>query len=357
MIADITGYTTYLSDSELEHAQEVLASLIGLLMKSARPPLKVSGLEGDAVFSYSLADFDLGAQTFVEIIEQTYVAFRRAIDLMVLNNICQCNACTNIKNLDLKFFVHHGTFGIHRPGDREELIGSDVIYIHRILKNHIRESTGISAYAAYTTAAVNGLGLNRADFIIHNDTFENLGEIQLLVQDMHPVWIRQKERQIVPFPPKSTALAASIDLPMPAELVWDFLAKPEYRQVILGADRVDIRDRLPDGRIGEGSTFRCFHGDREVQQLILEWRPFERIVTRDRMRPKLSCLVEFLLTPTESGTRLSVRVGALEGPTVQRLFMSTAMKTMNRAHKRDLEAFGLAVQQQLAHELGKLAVD
>ena len=35
-------------------------------------------------------------QTFVELIEDTYVAFRRAIDLMVVNTTCECNACRNI---------------------------------------------------------------------------------------------------------------------------------------------------------------------------------------------------------------------------------------------------------------------
>lgn len=348
IIADITGYTTYLSESELEHAQEVLASLIGLLMESARPPLKVSGLEGDAVFSYALPGLDLAAQTFVEIIEQTYVAFRRAIDLMVLNNTCQCNACTNINNLDLKFFVHHGSFAIHRPGDREELVGSDVIYIHRILKNHIRESTGIVAYSAYTTAAVERLGLSGKDFIVHKDTFENLGDTQLMIRDMHPVWVRERERNIVGFPKDSVALDGSINLPMPPELVWDFLIRPEFRQVILGADRLDVRDRLSDGRIGEGSTFQCFHGNREVQQLILEWRPFERIVTRDRMTSKLSGLAEFALTPIDSGTRLTVRVGALEGPTLRKLFMGAAIKGMKKSHQRDLESFSQAVQAELA---------
>lgn len=348
VIADITGYTTYLSESELEHAQEVLASLIGLLMESARPPLKVSGLEGDAVFSYALPGLDLKPQTFVEIIEQTYVTFRRAMNLMVLNNTCQCNACTNISNLDLKFFVHHGSFAIHRLGDREELVGTDVILIHRILKNHIRESTGIVAYSAYTNAAVERLGLSAKDFVVHNDTFENLGDTQLMIRDMHPVWVRERERSIVDFPRDSAALDGSIDLPMPPELVWDFLAKLEYRQIILGADRLDVRDRLSDGRIGEGSSFQCFHGDREVQQLILEWRPFERIVTRDRINSKLSSLSEFELTPIDSGTRLSVRVGALQGPALSKLIMGAAIKRMKKSHQRDLESFGQAVRTELA---------
>jgi len=37
LIADITGYTRYLSESELEHAQETLTALLELLVENTRP--------------------------------------------------------------------------------------------------------------------------------------------------------------------------------------------------------------------------------------------------------------------------------------------------------------------------------
>jgi len=46
LIADITGYTLYLSQSELEHAQETLAALLRLLVDHTRPPLVISRLAG-----------------------------------------------------------------------------------------------------------------------------------------------------------------------------------------------------------------------------------------------------------------------------------------------------------------------
>ncbi|HJQ94364.1 MAG TPA: DUF2652 domain-containing protein, partial [Acidimicrobiia bacterium] len=93
LIADITGYTTYLNESELEHAKETLTDLLELLIGHIKPPLVVSSLEGDAVFSYGLDPGFVSSQTFLEGIEDMYVAFRRAIELMVLNNTCRCNAC------------------------------------------------------------------------------------------------------------------------------------------------------------------------------------------------------------------------------------------------------------------------
>jgi hypothetical protein len=43
-IADITGYTMYLSQSELEHAHGVIESLLTLLIDHTRPPLVINRL-------------------------------------------------------------------------------------------------------------------------------------------------------------------------------------------------------------------------------------------------------------------------------------------------------------------------
>jgi uncharacterized protein DUF2652 len=100
LIADITGYTAYLSASELEHAQEILTELLELLIQYTRPPLIISRLAGDAVISYTLQDQFMQGQTFVELIEDTYVAFPKAIERMALNNTCGCQACANVSALE-----------------------------------------------------------------------------------------------------------------------------------------------------------------------------------------------------------------------------------------------------------------
>ena len=125
LISDITGYTVFLKDSELEHARETLTALLEILVGGTRPPLTISRLEGDGVFSYGIEGFGLRGQTFLEMIEGLYVAFRRAIDMMVLNTMCSCNACANIANLDLKFFVHHGEFLTQDVGRYRDLVGTD----------------------------------------------------------------------------------------------------------------------------------------------------------------------------------------------------------------------------------------
>ena len=149
----------------------------------------------DAVFSYGLAGVAQGGQTLVEMIEGTYVAFRRAIEQMVINTTCQCNACANISTLDLKFLVHHGRFSISSLRGMDELVGSAVNEVFRLLKNGITDTTGIHAYTAYSAGAVEALGLDgfTTNLTRHTETYPGLDPLTVWVQDMHPVWEQERD--------------------------------------------------------------------------------------------------------------------------------------------------------------------
>src|SRR5947207_14613679 len=56
LIADISGYTGYLADVELDHAQDILADLIGAVVTALRPNFRLAKLEGDAAFTFIATD-------------------------------------------------------------------------------------------------------------------------------------------------------------------------------------------------------------------------------------------------------------------------------------------------------------
>ena len=56
MIADITGYTAFLSKTELTHAQEILEALMNTLVEHIHPLIVISRIEGDGVFVYIFED-------------------------------------------------------------------------------------------------------------------------------------------------------------------------------------------------------------------------------------------------------------------------------------------------------------
>ena len=321
LIADISGYTQYLTSSELEHAQEVLSSLMELLIDRTLPPLRVAGLQGDAVFSYGLGGGALGGQALVEMIEETYVAFRRAIDQMVLNTTCQCNACANISALDLKFLVHYGTFSIGPLRGSDELVGSAVIEIHRLLKNHITDATGIRAYTAYTAAAVEALGMDgfTTNLTRHTETYPDLDALALWIQDMHPVWERDREGTRFRVSPGDVLVQVEDELPVPLGVVWDLLLQPTYRSILFGLDRQEPGQRQ-EGRIAEGSVFTCYHGrSPETTQTVLALQPLKRMVTEDTTPiPGARIFDEISLEPRGDSTVVTITCSRARGPWLSR---------------------------------------
>ena len=53
VIADISGYTSFVAKTELEHSHEILSELLSLLVENFKPLMTISNLEGDAVFGYA----------------------------------------------------------------------------------------------------------------------------------------------------------------------------------------------------------------------------------------------------------------------------------------------------------------
>ena len=58
VIADIGGYTRYLSGVELEHSADVLADLLQTVVNALEPNFPVAKVEGDAIFVYDAGEAD-----------------------------------------------------------------------------------------------------------------------------------------------------------------------------------------------------------------------------------------------------------------------------------------------------------
>jgi hypothetical protein len=342
LIADITGYTRYLSKSELEHAQETLTALLELLVENTRPPLVISRLAGDAVISYGLREDFFQGQSFIEKIEDTYVTFRKALERLVLNNTCRCNACANISSLDLKFFVHYGTFGIQRISEHDELVGSDINLLHRLLKNNVTEATGFGAYALYTEATIRQLGIKDLEGTMtpHHEVYEHLGEVSVWVQDLHPKWEKKRSATEVTFPHDRIWTQIEVYIEMPREIVWDYLIQPKYRNSLVGSDRMEIANRS-NGRIAPGSIYQCYHGDKMVPQTILEWQPFERMIVSELspLFPGSGGISEYRLDSNGGSTILTKSLGRPTGPFFGRALLYLLLPVFNRLMPRAFEKF------------------
>lgn len=185
VLADISGYTAFVAQTEIEHADMALSFLLETIVEKISGLLTICQLEGDAVFAYIEESKLKEAKSLLGLIDQTYLAFRDHAEALHAGATCPCRACKAIPTLDLKFMVHHGEFILQRVAGVEHLLGTDVNLIHRLSKNHVSESTGWRGYALFTNQGLERMQTDKTSFVQQTESYEHLGEVETFVMDMH----------------------------------------------------------------------------------------------------------------------------------------------------------------------------
>jgi len=192
LLADISGYTSFVARTEIEHAHIALSFLLETIVEKLSACLTISKLEGDAVFCYCEAGSLPEGKSLLELIDQTYLAFRDKAQDLWAHATCDCKACKAIPTLDLKFMVHHGDFIIQQVAGIKDLLGTDVNLIHRLTKNHVTESTGWQGYALFTHQGLERAQADKTAFVQQTESYEHLGAVETYVMDMHVRYAEMK---------------------------------------------------------------------------------------------------------------------------------------------------------------------
>lgn len=117
ILADISGYTSFVARTEIEHAGMALSFLLETIVEKLGRLLTIAKLEGDAVFAYIEESRLQDCKSLLALIDQTYLAFRDRALALHSQATCPCKACQALPTLDLKFVLHHGDFSSSRwPG-------------------------------------------------------------------------------------------------------------------------------------------------------------------------------------------------------------------------------------------------
>ncbi len=306
VITDISGYTEYLTGSELDHANEILQSLFDAQLQAVKHPFLISGFRGDAIFMYVPETNFVQSQSFLEALENFYIVFAETLQQMQYNTTCTCRACKNMAMLDLKMCTHYGEYVVQKLGDREELLGADVIVPHRMLKNHVIEKTGIKSYALFSDVAAQKLNLREycEKLVPHTEVYEHLGEVPMCAYDLRLVWEREQAKRRKFVSAEEAWVKLETELPFPPALIWEYLTTPALEAGFLGYDFAERVDLL-GGRMREGAGLHCAHGNMHVHSKILDWKPFE-YYTMEQSVMGLTYLGTRRLTPIDNGTRLGI---------------------------------------------------
>ena len=318
VIADISGFTSYLAKVELEHAHEILTDLLETIVKEFKTLLTISKLEGDAVFANVSQTKMPGGERLLELIENTYVAFRQQREISRKNTTCTCNACQSIPTLDLKFFIHHGDYIVQEVSGIRELVGSDVNLIHRLMKNHVTENTGWSAYILCTQRAFQNMSVHMEGTHEQAESYEHLGEIQIYCIDMHARYNAIMEARRVIISPEDADFSLAHDFFAPQPIIWHWITEAEKRTLVSGAKNLFTSKSRPGGRSGPGAINHCAHG-KDLKGLsvetILDWRPFDYL-TKENKDGKLVLRETWRLEPIRDneGTRLHIYGKLISAP-------------------------------------------
>lgn len=304
LLADISGYTAYLAGTELEHAQDVLADLLESIIAEIEPPFTVSKLEGDAVFAY-MPERELDASRLFDTVDAAYFAFRRRLRDVVHSTTCDCNACVLIPSLDLKFLVHSGEYVIRTIGRTEELTGSDVILVHRLLKGTASDLVGEDAYLEVTKAALDSVGgdPDTLDLLEHAEALD-VGNVTVYLQNLETRWQTEQKSGHGVVTPETALGVYTGEVPLTPQEMWDWVTVPNKR-IMWQVGLTEVTEDV-DGRRGVGTVNHCAHGGGTTIQEIVDWHPFSTFTSRDRPDwVDAVFLSTLILSRSENGTSIT----------------------------------------------------
>jgi len=333
LITDISGYTRFLVGSELQHAKEILDTLLQTTIDAIRPPMRVLNTRGDAVLAFVAAADFVQPQTLLEAIRLIYFDFRRQLNLMDLNTTCTCNACANMATLDLKLFIHFGEYIEQDIGGALELQGADVILANLLLKNTVKEATGLAGYGLITDAAV--AAMEAADLVagmrLHRETYEHFDEVAMHIWDLPAEWDTEGARHRAAISPADAWITESIDTAAPQWVAWDHATDTEEKRRYYDMISVDRVDDLA-GPVREGSRYHCVHQLGDVTFIITDWNPPHHFES-DEVAFGIPIHFTMQIVPNGAGSTVRVMYGEPEEgdrTELEPLFREAARDALNR---------------------------
>lgn len=347
VLADISGYTGFLSGSELEHAQGIIDDLVAAVLESLTPTVSLVKLEGDAVFGHAPLSRFSNPLLLLNLLEACYRDFRDSLRAMQRANTCRCAACANVGQLDLKFVAHRGEYVERQVAGAIDLAGPDVILAHRLLKNSIRESTGLSGYA-FLSAACLDASAPVTGAIEHSEEHEPFGTVRGLVFDMAAAADALDALRRVVVEPGEADMEITYQVEAPPSVAWaaftDGAMAPHWSTIY----RSQIDKPNEQGRIGVDAERHCDHGSWSSNARFVDWQPPRYFTLRRKATgrswqapPPMLEMTEFI-PRDDGGTDVTIRMRSDDRRLLTllsiRLFWPFARRSMRKDEAR-LNAF------------------
>lgn len=234
---DISGFTQFVSETEVMHSQHIVQELLEILIDSNHLNLQVSEIEGDAIFFYRPGDKP-DMKSLLQQVEKMFTRFHAHLKLYEHQRICPCGACKNAVDLSLKIIVHFGDVTGISIKEHKKLFGKDVILLHRLLKNSLNRRE----YVLFTEGLVNELEHHHLpNWYMPQQASEqyDVGEVRFYFSDLSD--LHKTVRVDLPVYNSSSktyvAFAEEEVIAAPMEKIFETLITMQRRQKVAGGEK------------------------------------------------------------------------------------------------------------------------
>jgi hypothetical protein len=301
ILADIGGYTSFLTNVGIEHAKEITSHLFDSLFKVDPSSWKVGNVQGDCLFLYS--DSRQSPRDVSAYLRRLYETFRESIVEVASGSTCRCGACDRSGDLTLKFVVHGGEFDTQAIVGRQELIGPAVVVAHRLLKN----SVPIREYALVTTSLAEVAEASGLDVTPGRDEYGDIGGIDYVYVDFQRVREAFAKSREVYLTEESADVAVSIEIDAPPDVVWSVAMDPG--KATKWVPTLVELETLSGTPTEVDSVHTCLHGDagKMVHYRVAYDGPSRRVTDRLSHVPFVEKMIQtFEVKPSGAGTKFTL---------------------------------------------------
>lgn len=354
ILVDIGRYTQFLTGVGIEHGKEITSHLLNSLLKCNRGRWKVANIEGDCLFLYRAGREPTGE--LLSHVTALYEDFRGRITDVAARSTCQCGACSRTNDLTLKFIVHAGEFDTQKIGNREELIGPEVVVAHRLLKNSVAVTEYVlmsKAYAGDDTP--DGL----PSTTIGKDDYPDIGTVDYVCLDLQPARREfEKKRQFF-VTAEEARIAVTEEIEAPANVVWEAMVDTDKRRQWLSVKEIE-RTQGESGKIGE--IHRCVHDD--GSKMIHLTIGIDEVNHRKTEKVWLNRLVKDLYLTmearelangrTEAGFYATMQPAA---PLISHVFIPIMIRMMSGSVRKDMGRLKAFCEDEVGRSADRLVTD
>lgn len=165
LLADISGFSSYLTKVELEHAGGILQKLLEGISQKIEPVFHTQDFDTDSVFAFVPEARINHFESLYRLVEDTYVEFKGNLTEISNHITCNCAACREVTSLDLKFMIHFGEYILSMVQDKPVLYGLDPTFVRkRGWKDVVSASVSWRGYVLFTEQCMTSLGIGADEF-------------------------------------------------------------------------------------------------------------------------------------------------------------------------------------------------